>query len=54
MPNPRAGESKEEYISRAIKYMVEKEGLAQKHAVAKAYGMWEQHKKNKRKTILHT
>ena len=52
MPNPYPNEEKSAYISRAIKYMIEKEGLAPKHAQAKAYGMWEQHTK-KRKTILH-
>ena len=45
MPWPKKKEKKDTYISRAIKYMVEKEGLTQDHAVAKAFGMWEQKKK---------
>jgi len=48
MPKPRKGESKSKYISRAVRYMVTVEGLEQKHAVAKAHGMWRQHKKGKK------
>jgi len=53
MPQPNKNEKKAEYISRAVKYMVEKEGLSQKHALGKAYGMWEQHLKNKNKRHLN-
>jgi hypothetical protein len=49
MPRPRKGESKKAYISRAISYMVRVEGLEQKHAVAKSYNMWRQHKKKGKK-----
>jgi hypothetical protein len=52
MPEPHYKESKSEYISRAIKYMIKNEGLAPKHAEAKAYGMWEQHLKHKKKSLL--
>ena len=45
MPWPHKGESKNAYISRAVKYMMRVEGLEQKHAVAKAYGMWKERKK---------
>jgi len=45
MPHPKKGESKSAYISRAVSYMMRVEGLSQKHAVAKAHGMWKQHKK---------
>lgn len=48
MPKPRKGERRSEYVSRAIKHMVEFEGLRQKHAVGKAYGMWKQSKSKKR------
>ena len=40
MPKPMKGESKSAYIKRAVKYMMEKEGLSQKQALGKAYGMW--------------
>jgi len=49
MPKPRKGESKSKYISRAVRYMMDQEGLSQKHALGKAYGMWKQHLKNKGK-----
>ena len=49
MPKPRKNEEKSDYIARAIRYLMEKERLSQKHAVAKAYGMWKQHLKEKRK-----
>ena len=45
MPNPKKGEKKAAYISRAIRYMIREEGLEKKHAIAKAMGMWRQHKK---------
>ena len=41
MPRPNPGEKKSEFISRAIKYLMEKEGLSQKQAIGKAYGLWE-------------
>jgi hypothetical protein len=47
MPKVRKGETRKNYISRAISHMVKKEGLSQKHAVAKAHGMWRQHLKKK-------
>ena len=45
MPKPRKGETKSKYISRAVSYMIKKEGLTQKHAVGKAHGMWRNKKK---------
>lgn len=42
MPNPKKGESKDSYISRAVSEMMKSEGLSQKHALGKAYGMWDQ------------
>ena len=47
MPEPRKGEKKSSYISRAISYMVRVEGMKRDHAVAKAYGMWRQHLKRR-------
>lgn len=45
MPKVRPNESKEEYIYRAVRYMIKKEGLSPEHARAKAEGMWKQHLK---------
>ena len=42
MPWPKKGEKKNSYISRAVKEMVDKEGLTPKNAVGKAEGMWDQ------------
>lgn len=39
--SPRAGESKDEYISRCVKYVIN-EGKSQDEALGKCYGMWEQ------------
>lgn len=49
MPRPLKGESKKSFISRAIRYLIRKEGLARDHAVAKAHGIWKQHVKGKGK-----
>lgn len=46
MPTPRKGESKEEFVSRAIK-MMRMEGRPEKQAAAMAYSMWEDHKRKK-------
>ena len=48
MPKPRKNEKKSSYISRAVEYMMRVEGLSQKHALGKAYGMWRQHKGEKK------
>ena len=48
MPYPRKGESKNAYISRAIEYMIKVEGLSQKNAQGKAYGMWEEYHKRRK------
>ena len=49
MPSVREGESRESYVRRCIPYVIKKEGLKQEHAVAKCYGMYEQHKKKGKK-----
>jgi len=48
MPKVRKNEKKSDYIGRAISYIMKKEGLSQKQAVGKAYGLWRQHIKNKK------
>ena len=48
MPKPYPGESRKEYISRAIDYMVKHEGLDHRQAAGKAYGMWEKYIKDKK------
>jgi hypothetical protein len=47
MPWPKKGEEKANYMARAIKMMMEGEGLNQNHAVAKAINMWKQKKPKK-------
>lgn len=49
MPKVRSGESRKAYTSRAIPYMIEKEGLSPDHASGKAHGMYDQYLKKKRK-----
>lgn len=41
MPEPRPGESKDEYISRCIPFLMKKEGKEQKQAAAICYSIWE-------------
>ena len=48
MPHPRRGEGRAAYISRAVRYMIKVEGLSQKHALGKAYGMWRQRRGSRR------
>ena len=43
MPTAHKNETRQKFISRAIRMMVNQEGLSQKHAVGKAHGLWEQH-----------
>lgn len=49
MPKVRSGESRNEYVKRAVDYLVHKEGLTPKQAVGKAEGMYDQHKKGGKK-----
>ncbi len=42
MPDPIAGEKQSDYISRCIAYCIKNEGLDQKAAAGKCYGMWRQ------------
>lgn len=47
MPEPQAGESKDEYINRCIPYLV-KEGNPQDQAVAICHSMWKQKNENRK------
>lgn len=49
MPAVRKDESEQEYISRAVSMMMKNEGLSKEHALGKAYGMYRQHVKDKKK-----
>jgi hypothetical protein len=47
MPTPNAGESKSDYISRCIPYVIKEEGASQDQAVGKCYGLWKYFQKKK-------
>ena len=50
MPKPIKGETRKQFVNRAIKYIKrENSGIAIEHAVAKAHGIWEQWIKKKGK-----
>lgn len=40
MPKPIKGEKRVDYIHRAMKELMGGEGMKQKQALGKAYGMW--------------
>ena len=40
MPRPRKGERKRDFIKRAIRYLIEEEGLDPHKALGKAHGLW--------------
>jgi len=44
MPYPQKGESKDEYISRCIPYMIKKEGKEQDQAVAMCHAYWKEYR----------
>jgi len=46
MPKPLPNESKSDYVSRCIEYVVKNEGVEQKAAIGKCYGLWEHFHKN--------
>lgn len=52
MPKPLSNETKEEYISRCTKYVIDNEGVEQKQAVGKCYGLWD-HFNKKDEMLLH-
>lgn len=52
MPKPRKGESRSNFVSRAIPILMD-EGLSQKQAVGKAEGMYTHYTKRKSKKSKH-
>jgi len=46
MPKPRKNEKKDEFISRCIEYVVDKEDMKQTQAVAYCYAIWDEDKKS--------
>lgn len=51
MPRPRKGESRQKFVSRAIPILKE-EGLDNKAAAGKAYGMYDHYKKKRKRKAL--
>lgn len=48
MPTPRTDENRDQFISRCISYLFNREGVTDKqHAYAKCTGIWNQHKERK-------
>lgn len=45
MPTPRKGEKQSNFISRCIKYVVDKEGKNQEQAAAICYSIWKNKKR---------
>lgn len=48
MPEIEENESRKRYVSRCMKYVIEKEGLKKGHAYKKCNGMYDQYLKRKR------
>lgn len=48
MPKPKKGETRNQFVARAIKMIMKEEGCTQKQAIGKAEGMYSFYKKNKR------
>lgn len=48
MPKPKKSEKQSSYVSRCISYVMKKEGLSQKAAVGKCYGMYRYYKGKKK------
>ena len=44
MPDPRQGEKRKDYIRRAIKHIIEKEGGSKGYAWHKARALWKKYK----------
>lgn len=51
MPSVKKGESRSEYVSRAVHQMVHSEGLGVHAAVGKAEGMYDAHWNGKKKVV---
>lgn len=52
MPEPKPNEEKQEFISRCIEYVMDKEGLDKDQAAGKCYGIWREHEKKKSGKML--
>lgn len=52
MPKPLKNETKKDYISRCVKYMIDEEGREQKQALAICFSMWDKEHVNE-STINH-
>ena len=48
MPKVKPGMKKSEYVPFCISYVMKNEGLDQKAAVGKCYGLWKAHLKDKK------
>ena len=48
MPYPKPYETRKEYIKRAIKYFMDKEGLGLKEATGRAFGFWKNYRKDRK------
>lgn len=48
MPEHKKGETKSQWMSRCIPYVIKNEKLKASHAIAKCNGMWEQHIKQEK------
>ena len=46
MPEIKKGERKNKYISRCVKFVIDKEGKTQDQALGKCYGMWKNKKES--------
>ena len=53
MPDVKQGESRNEYVSRAIPYLMKSEGLSQKAATGKAEGMFSSHQKKHHRQLTY-
>ena len=49
MPKPMKGEKRADYVHRAMREMMGKEGMEKKAAMGKAYGMWREHMRRGKK-----
>jgi len=49
MPAVRPKESRNDYVSRCVPYVMKEEGLTQEQAVGKCFGLYDQHRKAARK-----
>lgn len=48
MPSVNSKESESHYVERCVPYVMKNEGLSQKAAVGKCYGLYKSHKRHKK------